>query len=408
MKAKKSWYSYIVWFAYAALCSIIFACYVTVFVQKVLEDGGPSQQVKLGLSAVAAVALLTLCFVASYLVTRKLQRSNGRRRLDDPFAERLCFSAVVAGAFALRAVTIFNLGNDFSFTAAVNNPDLFSSLKLYSGLTSAVSGNLVNALMQAVFQIVAIICVYFSVKRISGRVPAVVASGVLAFTTLVTEKLTEQTPECFLFMMFSIVLLVTVNLFGNPFEKEKNNLLTIAVISGVLTGLVISFSPEAVILPVIMLYLIMDNRTGDKNKFREVLISFLLYLLVTVVALLLFVAVGSFIMGSPVNEYFVSYKSAFMKVFERNIYFYSMAHPLQSFFECAVIVFLAALYIPGFWGHKSFRSGSVMLALVAIATTPVSAVGIMLTDIYCVFLWGIMAGIGLQSCIVHNPEEVSE
>ena len=72
-----------------------------------------------------------------------------------------------------------------------------------------------------------------------------------------------------------------------------------------------------------------------------------------------------------------------------------------SVVECFIIVILAAFLIMSFWNRKKEQNVSPWICLMLLlAPTPLTVQGVLPYQVYSVFIWGVLAGIGVQQSFV--------
>lgn len=72
-----------------------------------------------------------------------------------------------------------------------------------------------------------------------------------------------------------------------------------------------------------------------------------------------------------------------------------------SIMECFVLVMLAAFLVMAFWNRRKVQNVTPwFLLMFLLAPTPLAATGVLSVQVYSIFIWGVLAGLGIQQSLV--------
>ncbi|MCX4318044.1 MAG: procyclic acidic repetitive family protein, partial [Lachnospiraceae bacterium] len=151
----------------------------------------------------------------------------------------------------------------------------------------------------------------------------------------------------------------------------------------------------SITLLIMALGIFLDVRLKTDKKrgillYLVIMVSFILALL-GMFALDAYLCHGEFVRMA--EAWYVLYQSSLPI---RYVFYHTQVSMIESF----ILVILAAFLIASFWNRKEQNASLWMFLLFLLAPTPLAAVGVLPYQVFSVFLWSVLAGIGLQQCFV--------
>ncbi|MCM1426790.1 MAG: hypothetical protein NC118_09320, partial [Eubacterium sp.] len=79
----------------------------------------------------------------------------------------------------------------------------------------------------------------------------------------------------------------------------------------------------------------------------------------------------------------------------------------RSLIECFVLVVFAAFLVMSFWNRKKEQNASFWICLMfVLALTPLTAAGYLSYQVFAIFIWSVLAGIGVQQSFVWEEKQM--
>ena len=432
MTYHKTWFSYVLWVIYTMLCAVflffsgnyIWVSYFAGFVPL------PGYMALLsGLMAVLAAAAL-------YWIVRgvsgKIRRKYACR--DKVFRVIECIAAAMIFAFGIflritRALEYIRLQNaaGSNLLSFVNGTDYFDMAKVTSGgsmeplvyggaqlyvtclsFVLAFLGNrVVSAVIFQIFlQIVGLGLAYTAARKSAGRLPACILLLYLACSSAYLEMIKNLGPECLFFDLYLIGMLAAVSYVKSYCTNRLGRFSAWAGAAalGIFIGVLAYLDLTAV-----MILLVMAGVAVGRKKRPE---KESVYHTPIVSAAVIVVALGtcaaglcgvlgmlSLNRGTDFHDEFTAWVTLHIEN-TRTVGFSPLYPYSLDMLWFGILAILASFLV-----FEFFRGGReqnyilwILLCIVA-APTPLAVFGVQPFGLISMYLWGVLAGLGLQNCI---------
>jgi len=423
MTYKKTWLSYLLWAVYTCLTGVMLANYAILFWQKKINDMIDYGTVIFVLFVFAAVA-------GCYFLIRKIfgrvrkrcEVSSHTKSLWEMFVALSLFSAGLLYRVSLYLQNIDRLTETSYYQLAtvkaeeIAEPMVHGASYLYTMCLSFVLSFLGNKIIVAVWlqiliQMVTILLAFFTVRRLAGSIPACIAMLVLALSSVYAGQILTMTPESLLFALYLMGMFIVGGQVKDDCRgrRRKSSAVRGALLSGSVIGFLTYLDVVSLTLAVFLFGLVTGvratgterengNRASGHGKagFSVVLILAAIVMGAAVLAGMLALNAYSCYeeIGTMAETLLVFYRTNFQTdhIFYRSEY---------SVVECFIIVILAALLIAAFWNRRKVQNASPWICLMLLlAPTPLTAKGVLPYQVFSVFIWSVLAGIGVQQSFV--------
>lgn len=278
-------------------------------------------------------------------------------------------------------------------------------------------GNKIAAgiVMQFLLQAAGLILVYAVTRKMAGRIPACAALLYLGCSFCCLEMLGLFGPEWLFFDLYMIALLVIVGFVQRycagrlPFHAAAAGAAAIGVLIGILAYLDIT----AVTLVIIMAAILI---TGKKHRNEDVLTrnsgidSFLMIFTALIVSVLVRGVMIGVIYGSRGTDLLRNIVNQWMDL--KYLWGEAFANQPPYIYD---IYLMGMLVIPAaFLVFEFFRNGReqnympwIFICLL-IAPTPMAVMGTGHFGLLSLYVWSVLAGLGLQNCIFGGSAKVMQ
>ena len=418
MTYRKTWFSYVLWVAYAGLCVMLLS-YTGYHIY--------AGYVALPLARLGALIIFPV-LVCVYLALRLTSQAIRKRHSVSLYARAMLEAAVVSISFVfgllyrLRVLlyatfdsaTIESVTSDYYGRALIRageqiEPMAHGLSQLYVSCLSIVFSFLGNGitsamLFQIVLQIVAMVLAFRIAKMTSRRLPACVVLLSLAFSDAFAGKIAVIDPECLYLVLYLLGLLIILGYIKNYLAgKPVLGGLPGAVFAGIFIGVLTYLELWSVTLLLFLVGLFTGKRERKDSIAERILHTFMTILSCG----------GSFLA-------MIGADAAFSHVsFERSVRVWVYPYSLirwNGFLLDAVkgdLFFWALLILPAaFLVFEFLRGGReqnyTLWLYVCVLLTPA-----LMMDFdrigygsILLFFWSMMAGLGLKNCILAGQAEV--
>ncbi len=418
MTYRKTWFSYVLWAAYAGLCVMLLS-----YTGYQIYAG----YVALPLARLGALIIFPL-LVCVYLAIRLSSQAIRKRHSVSLYTRAMLEAVVVSVSFVfgllyrLRALlyttydsaAIESITSDYYARALVRIGETFEPMahglsQLYvlclSVFFSFLGNDVISAMLfQITLQLLAMLLAFRVAKKAARRLPACVVLLSLAFSDVFVAKISVIDPECFYLVLYLLGLLVILG-FIKEYLAGKSVLggLPGAFFAGVCIGVLTYLELWSVTLLFFLVGLFTGKREREDRISQRILHTFM-----TVVS-----CVGSFLVTIGADAALSSVS------FERSLRVWAYPYSLirwNGFLFDAVkgdLLFWALLVLPAaFLVFEFLRGGReqnyTLWMFVCVLFTPV-----MMMDLnrigygsILLFIWSMMAGLGLKNCILAGQAEV--
>ena len=299
MILKRTWFSYFIWGVFVAFLAAI----VTMFwyLSELLPE-----EMRIGLSAgLAGLTILAVClvaFAAGRLVTYLRPKLHPDPKTLD-IIDFILAGLLLFASFIVRIVWLSGHASEINdasglFDEAMIVADGSNSLTdllsiLTAGIVSVflrIAGNriMVGAVVMAVMQVIMIICLYFAVRLLTGRVAALISTAIIGFVPAYFTRLTVVQNQVTFFMLFAMEFLVVAIYLRLDAKGVYNSVWYVLwfIAVGVCMGYMAYVDFATVILWIPMLLTLMLPRTEKKDEAVRLLIifgaSFIMFLIMLI------------------------------------------------------------------------------------------------------------------------------
>ncbi len=449
---KKTWFSIVLWALFSSVTGAMLAVYTILFWKNEIDTEVGYYTIVFG---VLVLAMLIGCYILLNRVIFRQGRPeiNKRAALLWEIVMVLCiYSAglfyriylyLQSNAAFIETTECYDIAS--SDLSIKSEQILHGASSLYTFCLSVVMsffGNNVDTAvwMQIFLQMLTLLLAYFAVKTIAGKIAACVTMLMLAVSSVYINKIFEITPECMFFTLYLIGMLII-----GSFVKAycTNRLSTAAAVcggfcSGIVIGALIYLDAVSltlfIFLPGIVTGCCMadsknkksekiegefDN-TGEKSDKTEdgfaktekesgIGFSILIFGIIIISAGLTaagIFAIDSFLSGATYKYVILAWYYLYMEHLPIDYAFYQTKY---SMIECYVQVILASFLIISFWNSKKTQNAAPWICLMLImAITPLAEIGVLPYKIFSIFIWSVLAGIGLQQTCTTFKSESAE
>lgn len=436
MTYHKTWFSYVLWVIYTMLCAIFLVFAGNYVWASYLRSGGLTVSLADRTVQVAGFVMFPVMAVlywiirlAALKIRKRVVWKERTRRILEAIA---VLSALALGIFlrvvyASEYITLLNTadsgaladmnGIEYFNMAVVTadglvDPPTYGAARLYVSCLSLVLTFLGNkiasaVLFQVALQIAVLMLAYAVTRKLAGRIPACAALFYLACSAGCLEMLKNLGPECVYFVLYMIEMLAAAGYVKSYCANRlrRGPMVAGAVFTGVLIGILGYLDLTAFTILTVMTAIL----TGKKKRPEGVqadhspivgcvaVITVILSCAVGFVAAAAVVSAGRGISFEREMENWAALHIGNTRTFGfRPLYPYSMDMLLFT-----VLVVFAAFLV-----FEFFRSGReqnymlwILLCIIA-APTPFAVIGVQPFGLLSMYIWGVLAGLGLQNCLL--------
>lgn len=440
MTYRKTWFSYVLWVVYTMLCAIFlffagnYVC-VSFLTNRLESHGMPASLVN---STMRISGLLAVLFaVALYWIIRVISGQIRKKHAGWKVNLRILEGIVVWVALALGIFfRIEQAGNNIQLQNTVESnmqtyingmeyfdmavvtpgssvePMAYGSAYLYvvclSFLLSFLGNKTAAAIgFQVVLQIAGLVLAYGVTRRMAGRLPACVVLLYLACSPAYLEMLKNLGPEALFFDLYMIGMLTMVGFVKRYCARlpRKMAVLSGAAGAGILVGILGYLDMAAVTILIVAAVVAVGKKyqpdeeepTGYSGIINAAVI--VMVIAACVVGFMLAVAAFSVCKGTDFWSEIETW--AILHVWNTRISGFKPLYP----YSLDMLFFGALAVLASFLVFEFFRSGReqnymlwVLLCIVA-APTPLAVLGVQPFGVISMYIWGVLAGVGLQNCI---------
>lgn len=430
MTCKKTWISYILWAFYTCAAGVILADYAILFWQKYVNA-------IIGYDTIVFVFLVFAGVTGCYFFIRRVfsgyrrQDSVGkdneiRSRMADFWECLFTFGVFLAGLLyriylymqsTPDMIMITQYYHDATVKAGAGvEPAAHGASYLYTLCLSFVLSFLGNKACAAVclqifLQMLTVLLAFFAVRKIAGRIPACAVMLMLAVSSVYAGQIFILTPENFFFLLYLAGLFI----IGSYMKMYCRGKFPVAagIAGAFLSGIVIGILCYLDAIALTLLFLLPAFFTGiqkrEKKEFFSAKISVSFFVLTLASGGLSFMgALAAYAfyshgkIGQAAETWFLLYRNHI----KADYVFYQTN---RSIIECLILVVPAALLIMSFWNRKDKQNASFWICLMfLLAPTPLTATGVLPYQVFSIFVWSVLAGIGLQQSFVWEEKKVAK
>lgn len=413
MSYKKTWLSYILWAIYTCITGVMLADYTMLLWKKQINLTTRMYMIGfvfLFFSMVVGLFFLLKKVGAETLCKNKI--SEHTKLMWEIFAVLCIFITALLYRFYLLIQineTVIDINTRFYDMAIVRGdvklePLVHGASHMYVQFLLFVLSFLGNKIMAAVWmqcfiEILTILLSFFVVRKLLGSIPACIVMLILTLSGVYNSRMLIVSPEVLFFFVYLIGLYFTGSYVKSYCSNRLSKTMMIAgaLFSGIIIGGLAYLDAISLTLFIIMAGLI----TGvDTKPDRKKITPYLLFVLVILSAFLTLsgaVILDSYTSGDTIVSVLNAWLDLYRIHLQKNTFIYQNKYSLT---ECLIQVVLAALLILAFWSRRKVQNSTPWMCLMFLwAPIPLSSVGILDYQVYYVFIWSVLAGLGFQQSL---------
>ena len=437
MTYRKTWFSYVLWVVYTMLCVLflVFAGnYVceSYFADSLARIG--SVKIPLQEHTLKIFGILTVLAVAAvYWIVRGV---SGQIRKKYTVKESICRIVECIAALAVLAAGIFLRVQDYiqmqnmpesELRACVSGIEYFDRAVVteqggieplaYGGayfyvlclsfVLSFLGNKVVSAvLLQVILQTAGLVLVYLVTRRAAGRIPACMVMLYLACSPACLEMLRILGPECLFFVLYLFGMLAVVSLVKGCCENWLKGIpaFTGALLTGLLIGILGYLDLTAITALLVMTTVFTGRKKLPEAALARHQAGFGAAVLLTVLSACAAGVCGTAgIVSACRGTGFAQEigRWAALQIENTGTFGFRPLYP----YSLDMLLFGALAALASFLVFEFFRSGREqnymlwILFCIAVAPTPLAVFGVQPFGLISMYVWGVLAGLGLQNCI---------
>lgn len=423
MTYRKTWFAYVLWAAYAGLCVMLLA-YTGYHIY--------AGYVALPLARLGALIVFPV-LVCVYLALRLSCQAIRKRRGISIHGRSMLEATVVSVSFVfgmlyrLRmllyttydSAAIEAITNDYYARALIRIGEEFEPMahglsQLYvlclSVFFSFLGNGVISAILfQSTLQMLAMLLAFRVAKKAAGRLPACVVLLSLAFSDVFVGKIAVIDPECLYLVLYLIGLLAMLS-FIKAYLTGKSVWSSVfgAVFTGILIGVLLYLELWSGTLLLFLVGLFTGKKNENERGRADSVSQRVLCLFVTLVSCTagFFAVIGADAVLSGVG--FDHALSVWAYPYSNIMWNHFLLGVIRGAYPFWACLFLAAAFLV----FEFFRGGReqdyTLWMLVCVLTTPVlfSDFWVVSYGSLALFLWSVMAGLGVKNCVLGGQAEV--
>lgn len=445
MTYRKTWFSYVLWILYTILCVVSLVVLAggvwTAYLAGIpYGKGFPAPVVSplAGLSDGLLILLGFLILPITVLLYWGIRVLSGVIRKKCTWKERtlriwecVIVVLILSGGVLLRVIyagyaismadnELFVTGQmsgmeyyDMAVSAggniAVNVPNRISYLYVLclSVVVSFLGHKIASAIiLQVVLQIVGMLLAYAVTRKSAGRLPACVVLIYMACSLCCLKMLVCFGPEWLFFVLYMIGMLLVVNFVESYCANRLNKPAAFlgAAVIGAVIGLLVCIEPSAASLMLV----IVAVANGRKKRQGAVPV----YISAGTSAAVIAVTIVSYAATLFAAAYFGLYGAEFdiRKVriwYEYSAGFVNLSPYLYDIYLIGLLIIPASFLIFEFFrgGREQNYTLWIFLCLI-VAPTPMAVIGEWQFGLLSLYIWAVLAGLGIQNCIFGGKAKV--
>lgn len=415
---KRTWLSNLLWAAYTCAAGTLLAIYTVLFWKNEIGMGTVYHMI-------AFVALVLVLIIACCLLINKTALKLGNKYKISRRAAIICeifvvFCIYFAGLIYRIELYINSSMDSIEVTeyylAASGNIREYVELILHGAsylyilCLSLVLYFFEDAAvwLQIFIQMATLLLAYFTVKKMVGKIAAGITMLMLAVSSTYVNQICNIGPESLFFALYLIGMLI-VGGYVKSYCRDCLNAVT-AIIGAVFLGIVIGILTYLDAVSITLVILLPGLITGvrktneDKEKSESSTAKFaVLIIIITIITAGLTVmgafALDAYASGLAYREITEAWVGLYMSHLSVDYVFYQTEYNL---IECYIQVIIAVFLVISFWNtEKTQNAAPWIVMMLLIAPIPLARIGALPYQVFSIFIWSALAGIGLQqSCIL--------
>ena len=437
MTYRRTWFSCVLLFLFTVLCIILIAVEGNIWVQYLAGVDMGRLRIMYVLFVIPAAALYWMIrSVAAWIRKKHVWKKHTAAVL-----ECIAFLLIMSAGLLIRIVCLnyaagkFDAFGDYGISILPEDSAVYYDMAvvtengfaapadygisdLYVMLLSVVLSFLGNKAVSAIFlqivlQMVGMILVYAVTRKLAGRLPACLAVLYLAVSEAVLSMLVYFEPDWLYFVLYMAGMLLAASFVKSYCENRIAKPLAVigaAVVGAVIGGLAYLDMTGLSLLVVILIVAVGKKRRREDAPVRNsaAISAMVIWLAFLACAAVWFGAVdavsyakGTDLYSVVMDRLWACYNSSF---------FFTGREPY-----CYDIYLIGLLVVPAYFLiFEYFRSGReqnympwILLCLLA-APTPLTLYGEHGFGLLSMYVWAVLAGLGLQNCVFGGRAKIMQ
>lgn len=432
MTYRRTWFSCVLWFLYTIMCIILLAICGAVCVRYFAGLSGNALLVS-GLLVIPAAA--ALYWIVRGIATRIRKKRVWKER-SAQIIGLFAFLLIMAGGVLIRVICLNNQllpagsdgfinagGMEFYDMAVVTQEEFVSSIDygisdLYVMLLSVVLSFLGNKIISAVFlqvflQITGLVLVYAVTRKIAGRLPACIALLYLSGSLCCLRMIVCFGPEWLFFVFYMFGMLMSVSFIKNYCENHIRK--PLAVVGAAVIGVMIGGLTYLDLTAVSLLIVVLAVAVGKKTQPGKMPVRNSGGISATVILTAVFVCVAVWV-GAMGAVSYVRETDLISAISDRLWLCYHNSYPFTNMEPYFLDIYMVGMLIipASFLVFEFFRSGKEqnymlwILMCLLVAPTPIAVYGEHGFGMLSLFVWAVLAGLGIQNCLFGGQVKVMQ
>lgn len=432
MTFKKNWFTDLIWAVTAAIIGLNIVGYVKLFmsgysdVESLRLSGSVLYDVIwLGMSAVVMAVLICIYFLI-HMISKRINRQSDeisdQKKIICVVVEIIIFITIIAAAVAVRYVMLasagtINLVDDFYYEmATIKIDETLPSLShnasyFYISVLSFVMrflGNKVIAavILQYALQLLTIVFLYFGIRRLVGVIPAIVSAIVFSVYYVNLGLLFEADAQCLVFFLFSISLFGVSGLY-DLFTKEcgSTKLVLRIFLASFFAGACSFLEPYCMLVFIFGIALCFQKSEWYSVKTKIGL--FMTYMISSIAVGFVLFTITAMMNDVDLHVILLDWINALKDVKQIHYAIHFEEHSFVTALEGFILAAVALFTLPGYHVWENTKEIPFLLLLI-LAPVPYCTMGYLEYDLFSLWIWAALAGIGMQLMLTCEKKKVIE
>lgn len=415
---KRTWLSNLLWAAYTCAAGTLLAIYTVLFWKNVIGLGTIYYMI-------AFVALVLVLIIACYLLINKTALKLGNkykisRRASIIWEIFIVFCICLAGLIyrieLYMHYGIRSMEETEHYLAASGNIGEYAEIILHGAsylyilcLSFVLSFFEDAAVWLHIFiQTATLLLAYFAVKKMAGKIAACITMLMLAVSSVYVNQIFITSPEGLFFALY-LIGMITVGGYVKSYCRNRLNAVT-AICGAVFSGIVIGTLTYLDAVSVTLLVLLPGLITGvcktneEEEKSKSFSTQFTILLIILTVSTAILIVMGAFALDAYASR--LAYREvaeAWLELYMSYLRIDYMSSLTEYYLiECSVQMVMAVFLVISYWNTEKTQNAAPWIVLMLlIAPTPLARMGVLPYQVFSIFIWSALAGIGFQqSCIL--------
>ncbi len=413
---KRTWLSSLLWAVYTCVAGVLLAIYAVLFWKN--EIGTGTVYYMIAFVALVLVLIIACCLLINKAASKIRSKYRISRRAATIWEIITVFCICCAGLiyrvemymhYGLHSMEVTE-----HYLAASGNIGEYAEIILHGAsylyilCLSFILSFFENATvwLHIFIQTATLLLAYFAVKKMVGKIAACITMLMLAVSSVYVNQIFITSPEGLFFALY-LIGMITVGDYVKSYCRNRLNAVTAicgAVLSGIVIGTLTYLDAVSVTLFVLLPGLITGicKTNEDEEKSKTFTTQFAVLLIILVVSTAILMVMGAFALDAYASG--LAYREvaeAWLELYMSYLRINYMPHLSEYYVIEYVQIIMAVFLVISFWNTEKKQNASPWIVLMLlIAPTPPARIGVLPYQVFSIFIWSALAGIGFQqSCI---------